>query len=695
MGNVFYDPDTEEHYRVLNIVVYRGKIVAGYARWNPTKDEQDDSEVGQMHVANVEQLLCPMEKDASEILKCTSEAISVNESPFDSGKTGRDQFPEECYLLSDGKEIAGTLAKTYGIKQREINIDERSRHTPAPIREDFDPNFLQQEPSRSIDSMIDLPVSSDPSAQLCYALATTFTNQCSSTEEPNTYRQAMEGPYHKEWLSAVADELESLRVRGVLNLIPFSRKNSSGRSIGTRFIFKIKMKHGRVDKFKCRLVARGFMLRPNIDYADAFSPVARTNSLRLFVKLSVDRGHTRTSIDFKTAYLNAPINETIYLLPTEGMDCPPGHVYQLGKALYGIPQAGRSWNSILTELLTTKGLKQCVSDPCLFVADAGNLMVIVYVDDVIISSLHQETGQTLIKELEEVFEIGEKGPVDWYLGISFDDRGNYVRMSQKDYVDKMLTKYAVDLSRTEDTPMNDKIKLIKNDQDELDLTFDIKGKVGSLMYLAVCTRPDISYAVSVIARMSNHPSRTVCNAINHLFAYLNKNKDLGIVFIQEENTEEEGYCDSDYAGDENDFKSTSGIAIFLGLTIICWYVSKQTTTAQSSSDAEAIAMNFASKEVVWIRGILRELGEEIKLPTKMHGDNQAAIQLSNNPVFHKRTKHIMVKISYMQEQVKEGIIIWHYIASLLNIADMFTKALCRLRFLEARDRLRLEGPRTL
>jgi hypothetical protein len=376
------------------------------------------------------------------------------------------------------------------------------------------------------------------------------------------------------------------------------------------------------------------------------------------------------------------------------MDCPAGHTYRLKRAIYGLPQAGRSWNSLLTELLLSKGLKQCVSDPCIFVADAGKLMVIVYVDDVIISSLHQETGQTLVQELESTFELGEKGPVDWYLGIAFDDQGDYLRMSQKDYVDKMLSKYAVDTSKSEDTPMSDKVKLIKNSEDELFHDFDIKGKVGSLMYLAVCTRPDISQAVSVIARMTNHPSKAVCNAIDHLFAYLNKYRDLGIVFVREEKSEGTGHCDSDYAGDENDFKSTTGLVFFIGLTIVCWYCSKQTTTAQSSSDAEAIAMNFASKEIVWVRGLLSELGEDIKLPTRMFGDNQAAIMLSNNPVFHKRTKHIMVKISYLQEQVKEGIIIWHYIATLLNIADMFTKALGRLRYLEARDRLRLGGPRS-
>jgi hypothetical protein len=211
-------------------------------------------------------------------------------------------------------------------------VDEHPNPTPPSTSEEFNPHFLQQiTEERPIESMIDLPVSGDPSTSMNYAFATTFVNQLSSLEEPTTYRQAVEGPHRQKWLSAVADDLENLRARGVLDLIPLSRKSSSGRSIETRFVFKVKTKHGAIDKFKCRLFARGFMLRPNIDYADAFSPVARTNSLRLFIKLSVDRGHTRVSVDFKTAYLNSPISETIYLLPTEGIKCPPGHIYQLGK----------------------------------------------------------------------------------------------------------------------------------------------------------------------------------------------------------------------------------------------------------------------------------------------------------------------------------------------------------------------------
>jgi len=695
IGIVFYDPETEEHYKVLNITLHRNNIVAGYARWIPNQDVQDDTEVGQMHVANVEQLLCPINDATAEALQCTSEGYN----PLESEKTELSETATQDgqRSLVDGGKSTGTPVGAHGVTRRGLLVDEPPTDAQnfQTRGEPISSKFSQQGmPERSIENMIDLPVSGDAGTQVSYAYATTFINECSTVdEEPKSYREAVSGKYKKEWLLAIASELDSLRERGVLEMIPLNRMNGSGRAVGARFVFKLKLKHGRVDKFKCRLVAKGFMLRPNIDYADAFSPVARTNSLRIFIKLSVDRGHSRISVDFKTAFLNSPLNEELFLSPTEGMDCPPGHTYKLRRAIYGLPQAGRSWNALLTELLVSKGLKQCVSDPCIFVANGGQLMVIVYVDDVIISSLHQEIGQKLVQELEDMFELGEKGPVDWYLGVAFDDQGDYLRMSQKDYVDKMLSKYEVDISRVEDTPMNDKVKLVKSSEDTLFDDFDLKGKVGSLMYLAVCTRPDIAHAVSVIARMSNHPSKVVCNAVNHLFAYLNKNRDLGIVFTKEKDSEGSGWCDSDYAGDENDFKSTSGIVFFIGLTIVCWYSSKQSTTAQSSSDAEAIAMNFASKEVVWIRGLLSELGEDIKLPTKMFGDNQAAIMLSKNPVFHKRTKHIMVKISYMQEQVKESVIIWLYISTLLNIADMFTKALGRVRFLEARNRLRLGGPR--
>jgi histone deacetylase 1/2 len=578
----------------------------------------------------------------------------------------------ELYDLVDGKKDVGTPSESYGLERRDIYADRTSA------------TLLYQ---RRIEDSMDLPVVEDKDLGMSYAYVTTYINEL-AIPDPMTYREAVEGSYKEQWLLAIAEELESLKVRGVLELIPVKGMNKTGKQIGSKFVFKVKMKHGVVDKFKCRLVARGFTQRPNIDYSETFSPVARMNTLRIFLKLSVDRNHHRISIDFKTAFLNATLNEELYLSPIEGMDCEAGFVYRLKKAIYGLKQAGRSWSTILTEFLTMQGLKQCVSDPCVF--HGGDMMVIVYVDDVIISTLEKEAGDKLVREIQEVFEIGDIGPVDWYLGIAFDDRGTSMRLSQKDYVKKMLTKYQVDASYEEETPMSEKVKLLREKDDELFQEFDLKGKIGSLMYLSVCTRPDICYAVSAIARMSNHPSKTVCEAVNHLFAYLNKNSDIGLLIKKELKSELIIWSDSDYAGDLNDFKSTSGIVAFLGCLIICWYCSKQSTTAQSSTDAEAISMNFATKEVVWIRGFLGELGEQLKLPTLMKGDNMAAIMLSKNPMFHKRTKHIMVKISYLQEMVKTSVTIWEHIGTNENIADMFTKALNKSKFSDLMKKLQLD-----
>jgi len=654
IGEIFYDPEMESHYKVLNVVVYRGDIVAGYARYVPGKIDQDDEQLAQMHVANIEQLLCPIEGEPLT-MQCSA--------GFQEG---------EQYSLVDGEKDVGTPSESHGLKRRDICAD----RTPATL--------LYQ---RRIEDSMDLPVVEDKDLGMSYAYVTTYINEL-AIPEPMTYREAVEGSHREQWLLAIAEELESLRVRGVLELIPVKRMNNTGKQIGSKFVFKVKMKHGTVDKFKCRLVARGFTQRPNIDYSETFSPVARMNTLRIFLKLSVDRNHHRISIDFKTAFLNATLNEELYLLPIEGMDCEAGFIYRLKKAIYGLKQAGRSWSTILTEFLTMQGLKQCVSDPCVFHGD--DVMVIVYVDDVIISTLEKEAGDKLVREIQEVFEIGDIGPVDWYLGISFDDKGSSMRLSQKDYVDRMLTKYQVDTSYQEDTPISDKVKLLKDKDDILFQEFDLKGKIGSLMYLSVCTRPDICYAVSAIARMSNHPSKIVCDAVNHLFAYLNKNRDVGLLIKREIIAELMMMSDSDYAGDLNDYKSTSGIVAYLGCLLICWYCSKQTTTAQSSTDAEAISMNFATKEAVWIRGFLQELGVNLKLPTVMKGDNMAAIMLSKNPMFHKRTKHIMVKIAYLQEMVKLSITIWEHIGTNENVADMFTKALNKTKFSDLLKKLQLD-----
>jgi hypothetical protein len=235
--------------------------------------------------------------------------------------------------------------------------------------------------------------------------------------------------------------------------------------------------------------------------------------------------------------------------------------------------------------------------------------------------------------------------------------------------------------------MKEKYAITKDPNDEMFQNFNIREKIRSLMYAAVSVRPDIAFAVAYVARFSTHPSTEVCKAINHIFGYLAGNKELGICIIKRKDANAIIYCDSDYAGDTNDYKSTSGVIAFIGSTPVCWYASKQSTTAQSSTDAEIISMNFAAKEIVWLRGLLNEMFHVQILPTILRGDSQSAMALSMNPIFHKRTKHIMIKFMYLVECLKENILQNEKIPGIENWSDIMTKSQKKSLFLACRDAL--------
>jgi hypothetical protein len=238
--------------------------------------------------------------------------------------------------------------------------------------------------------------------------------------------------------------------------------------------------------------------------------------------------------------------------------------------------------------------------------------------------------------------------------------------------------------------MIERYAIVRSPEDKLFTEFDMKSKIGSLMFAAVCTRPDIAFAVSYLARFTNHPSQLVCQAIIRVFAYLKGTKGMCITFVREDGISPIVYCDSDYAGDVNDCKSTSGILVMIGSSPVSWYSSKQTITAQSTTDAEIVGMNQAAKEIIWLRNLFREMHLDLFLPTKLKCDNTSSMKLAFNPVFHKRTKHIMVKFQYLVEQLKANEITLEYVKSALNLADFFTKSLSIKVFRNLRDMIGLK-----
>jgi len=674
-GIVFYDDDESGHFRVTRVTEHTGRyIVAHVMRYNPsiTEEEQDQREVPRpYHVLDVERMLTGLvNEEADDVL----------------ASFGRCYEDENMGMLDLRSPVILGLApdelRCPGRRQHEEeNIPRENLTTSAEINCE-----VQHESDRykEMVNSLDLPVSAQQ--PLSYEMA--LLDARVDLNEPRNYREAINSEESDKWREAIAVEINNLKKREVLHEV--IKPHYQINMVDTKYVFKKKEKHGIVYKYKARLVARGFSQLETVHYNEIFASVARQNSLRIYLKVSVDRGHVRRSIDFEAAFLFSPLeNEEIYLKTPEGWTVAPGNILKLKKSLYGLKQSPRYWGIMISDFLLSIGFKRCTSEPCMFIRDEGREMILIYVDDAIVSCETEERIDEIIKLITSEFELGENGPLDWYIGSAIEDNGDNVFIHQKDYIKKMLSTYEYDITKTSETPLKEKYAIIKDPEDELFHNFKIKEKIGSLMFTAVSVRPDIAFAVSYIARFTTHPSAEVCRAINHVFGYLAGTMDLGINIVKEDNSELIVYCDADYAGDVNDYRSTTGVLVLIGSTTVGWYSSKQTIVAQSSCDSEVLSMNFAAKEVVWLRGLLGEMYCPQELPTRLRGDSQSAILLSRNPVFHKRTKHVMIKIMYLVECLRTSIIVSEFVSGIKNWADILTKSQKKAFFLACRTALNM------
>jgi hypothetical protein len=727
IDNVYYDPDEdiECNCLVTRIVTVKGRNIVAYFKriinGNPEEEEYDF-----IHVAEVEKMMGTyLEAEDDENINALLEDASTYERSIGSSGEHNSCDDKEAQLcMFVGNQSGRRERSMTGIKRNispgpvrrtargwSCRNEEAGTDTSQSNSKDDQklPNLsIKEDSHRDGDACEDdvlkpeLPqdlfVANQRAADgfLCSFLEMengllkyddVLASALIIPNDPKTYEEAMNSPAKQQWKIAIDVERDNLRRRGVLKEVPRPRGRDV-RPIGTKLVFKTKVKDNVIDKYKVRLVAQGFTQRMWDDYNETFAPVARSNSLRIYLKVSINRGHQRKAIDFTAAYLYGQLNEEIYVEPPDGWEVAPGNLLKAMRALYGTKQAGRSWYQLLKDyLLKNCQLFMCLSDNCIFHNKDYSLMMLVYVDDAIISYKSQDEYNSLMNNLKKDFEIGEEGDLVWNLGVKFTDRGDSLFLDQSDYVKKLMVKYNIE--GTASTPMVTNLSIVKDKSDSLDKEYNASSKIGSLMYAAVSTRPDIMYAVSYVARFTNHPSKAVCNAITRIFQYLNSNPDLGLN-LRQGNMDYYIHSDADLGGDINDGKSTSGGCEFIDGDLINWWSSKQTLdTAQSSCDSEVIAINHACKSLIWTRGLLMELGYSQPYPTVIHSDNESAIKLVYNPVFHKRTKHLRLKLGLINDCVEQetGRVI--YIKTLDNNSDIMTKAQDLKRFNANRNNLNM------
>jgi hypothetical protein len=214
--------------------------------------------------------------------------------------------------------------------------------------------------------------------------------------------------------------------------------------------------------------------------------------------------------------------------------------------------------------------------------------------------------------------------------------------------------------------------------------------IGSLMYLMVSTRPDLAHAVGVLSRFASNPGKRHWEAGKRVLRYLQGTKDYKLTF-QGDQLDLHGYCDADFARDLDGRVSVSGVLIKAAEGAIAWYSKKQSTIAQYTAEAEYIAANQAGRDVVWVRQLCAEMGQQQQGPTVIYCDSQGALCYIKDPVTTPKAKHIDVKYHYVRKLVKDGVIIFKNVSTKDQVADGLTKPLPREAFISSRQAMGVQG----
>lgn len=334
------------------------------------------------------------------------------------------------------------------------------------------------------------------------------------------------------------------------------------------------------------------------------------------------------------------------------------------------------------------GFRKSLSEATLYVkGDEINFVVIsLYVDDLLVTGSNVKLVEEFKRDMQSSFEMTDLGEMAYFLGMEIKQRRDEIFICQKKYSKEILKKFRMEDCKSMATPMCQKEKLSKLDEaDKVDEGL-YRSLVGCLMYLTA-TRPDILHAVSLLSRFTNCATETHLRAAKRVLRYIRGTLDFGIKFRAGLKCCLQGYSDSDWAGSVDDMKSTSGYCFSLGSGVFSWCCKKQEIVAQSTAEAEFVAATAAANQALWLRKVLIDLSLKQEDCTEVFVDNQAAISISNNPVFHGKTKHFNIKLFFLREVQKEGSVKLKYCKTEFQLADMFTKALPRSKFEFLREKL--------
>ncbi|GAU51097.1 hypothetical protein TSUD_185270 [Trifolium subterraneum] len=572
----------------------------------------------------------------------------------------------------------------------------RQKHVPTYLKD-----YVCNSSSQSVSSIISgtpYPISNFHSYANLSGNHKAFYVSLSQTTKPKTYSETCKS---QEWIDAMNSELEALYKNGTWDIIdaPVDIK-----PIGSKWVFKVKHKaDGSIERFKARLVTKGYNQIEGLDFFDTFSPVAKLTTVRALLALAshhhwhlhqldvnnarlVTKGYNQIEgldffdtfspvaklttvrallalashhhwhlhqLDVNNVFLHGDLHEDVYMQVPEGFLAKPN-------------QEGYHQSSSDYSLFTFK-------DKTHFTA------ILVYVDDIIIAGSSTAEIERIKIILDRQFKIKDLGSLKYFLGLEVAQSSQGITISQRKYCLDLLEDTCLLGSKPVSTPLDPSLKLHQDNGALFEDITQYRRLIGRLLYLTT-TRPDISLATQQLSQFLQAPTITHYNAACRILRYLKQEPGLGLMFPRDSELQLLGFADADWAGCVDSRKSTTGYCFFLGSSLISWKAKKQETIARSSSKAEYIALTSATCELQWLLYLLEDLNVKCSRPPVLYCDSQSAIHIASNPVFHERTKHLEIDCHLIREKLQKGILKLLSISTNEQVADFLTKPLVSPKF---------------
>lgn len=520
-------------------------------------------------------------------------------------------------------------------------------------------------------------------------------------QPPKTLKDLADHPFRDQFIKAQKEHLASHEQMESFVEVPWSRTKGQ-RVLSCMWVFTYKLdQHGYLVRCKARLVVCGNQQERGV--LPTRATTLASMSFRALMAIAAEHDLELEQMDAVNAFVNCELDETVY------MKMPPGYekygkVLRLRKALYGLRRSPLLWQRDFTKSLKELGFQIVPQEPCIMTK--GSVIIFFFVDDIIWAyrKADSKIAKTAMEELKKRYQMTELGEPKWFLGIHIlrNRPRKTIWLTQDAYIDKIANKFEIDLGKKPATPMALEELFKSTTQASKTSTDQYQKKVGSILFAAISTRPDIAFAVARLARHNLNPSEIHHKAADRVIQYLYATRSFAIRLgsggdMQANGPAEIFLCASDasFADNTEDRKSSQGYVMRLYSGSIAWRASKQTTVTTSSTEAELLAASEAAKEMIFAGRLLRALQIKFNKPLLIECDNQQTIRLVSEESTKLTTqlRHVDIHQHWLRQEVQEGRISVRWVQTSNMVADGMTKALPRVRHIEFIKQLRMEDIR--